>query len=311
MKNMKPLLLFICILSATTLFAQDTTSYTKQEVIYGRRDGMALTMTVLTPKKPNGKAVVSLLSGGWVSNYDAWFNSYFRRSLPFVNSGYTVFLTQHASAPRYTIPDALEDVQRAVQYIRYNAALYHIDAGHIGITGTSSGGHLSLLTATSDDIQDPKSKDPVERVSSKVQAVAVFCPPTDFLNFGLAGFVLPEQRDLLQKANVTASFRYTNWDSTTNTYGIINDTKQHRVIDSLMSPAELATADDAPAYIMHGDADPLVPIQQSQLMAAKLKAAGIPVTLTVKPGAVHGWKGMNDDEKEFILWFDKYLMVKR
>ena len=73
----------------------------------------------------------------------------------------------------------------------------------------------------------------------------------------------------------------------------------------------MVTADDAPAYIMHGDKDETVPLQQSQLMVQKLKAAGVPVELSVKAGAGHGWKGMNDDEKEFIKWFDKYLKVKK
>jgi dipeptidyl aminopeptidase/acylaminoacyl peptidase len=67
------------------------------------------------------------------------------------------------------------------------------------------------------------------------------------------------------------------------------------------------TADDAPTYIMHGDKDPEVPLQQSQWIQQKLKVVNMPVTLTVKPGAGHGWKGMNEDEAEMVKWFDKYL----
>ncbi len=72
-------------------------------------------------------------------------------------------------------------MKRAVRFIRYNAKEYHIDPAHIGITGASSGGHLSLMTGLSDDKIDTASKDPVNLVSSRVQAVAVFYPPTDFL----------------------------------------------------------------------------------------------------------------------------------
>ncbi len=307
---MKFIYLFCVLLFAVPLFSQDTSAFNQQEIIYGRRDGMALTMTVLTPKKTNGKAIVSLLSGGWISAYN-WQNQYINRALPFVNSGYTVFLAMHCSGPRYAIPDAFEDVQRAVQYVRYHASQYHIDPDHIGITGTSSGGHLSLLAATADDIKNANAKDPVERVSSKVQAVAVFAPPTDFLNYGQTGFNPASQKALLQKLDVMGAFQFTKWDSTTDTYPVIENASEQRTIDSLISPAERVSPDDAPAYLMHGDKDPEVPLQQSQLMEQKLKAAGVPVVLTVKPGAGHGWKGMNEDEKEFISWFDKYLSVKR
>ncbi|MEO7209502.1 MAG: alpha/beta hydrolase [Chitinophagaceae bacterium] len=304
-------ILFIgCLLFSSVVFSQDTTSYSQREIIYGRRDGMALTMTILTPKKSNGKAIVSLNSGGWVSSLN-WQNDYMQRSLPFVYSGYTVFLTMHSSGPRYAIPDAFEDVQRAIQYVRFNASVYHIDKDYIGITGTSSGGHLALLAATANDIATTNSKDPVERVSSRVQAVAVFSPPTDFLNFGQTGFNPAMQKQLLQQMDLLGAFKFTKWDSTTNLYQVIENENELLQMDSLMSPAEMVTSDDAPTFIMHGDKDNVVPLQQSQLMEQKLKAADVPVILTVKPGAGHGWKNMNDDEKEFIKWFDKYLLVNK
>lgn len=305
---MKYILLMGCCLFSTLVFSQVDVTYTQNETTYGYRDGLALTMTVLTPKKPNGKAIVSLKSGGWVSNLN-WNEAFINRAMPFVNEGYTVFLTMHSSGPRYAIPDALEDVQRAVQFVRYNAKAYKIDKEYIGITGTSSGGHLSLLAGTSDDIANPAAKDPVEQVSSKVQAVAVFCPPTDFLHYGFPGFNLSQQTKILPQYNIAGAFQYTKWNNETKTYQIITDPTERLAIDTLISPAEMVTKDDAPAYIIHGDKDDVVPLQQSQLMEQKLKAGGIPVTLILKPGAGHGWESMNDDEKGFIAWFDKYLKV--
>lgn len=305
---MKNILLISCWLFSSFAFSQDNASFTTTEIIYGRRDGLALTMTVLTPKKANGKAVLSVNSGSWISNVK-WQETYIDRAKPFLDNGYTVFLTMHSSGPRYAIPDALADLQYAVQFVRYNAATYHIDKDHIGITGTSSGGHLSLLIATSDDVANPIADDPIEQVSSKVQAVAVFCPPTDFLNYGLPGFNLAQRKEILQQYNIAGAFQYTKWDKATKTYNVIQDNAERLAIDTLISPAEIATKDDAPAYIMHGGADDVVPIQQSQLMEQKLKAAGVPVTFTIKPGAGHGWPNMNVDEKAFVEWFDRYLEV--
>ncbi|MBK9569212.1 MAG: alpha/beta hydrolase fold domain-containing protein [Chitinophagaceae bacterium] len=64
-----------------------------------------------------------------------------------------------------------------MRYIRYNAGKFGIDPDHIGITGGSAGGHLSLAVATADDKMNPTAPDPVDRVSSRVQAIAVLFPP--------------------------------------------------------------------------------------------------------------------------------------
>ena len=78
-------------------------------------------------------------------------------------------------------------MNRAVRFIRYHARDYGIDPDRIGIYGASAGGHLSLMQGTAGDVGDPKAKDAVDRVSSRVQAVACFFPPTDFLNYGKTG----------------------------------------------------------------------------------------------------------------------------
>ena len=78
-------------------------------------------------------------------------------------------------------------MNRSVRYIRYHAADFKIDPNRIGISGGSAGGHLSLMQGCAGNDGDPKAKDPVDRVSSRVQAVACFFPPTDFLNYGKPG----------------------------------------------------------------------------------------------------------------------------
>jgi len=72
----------------------------------------------------------------------------------------------------------------------------------------------------------------------------------------------------------------------------------------------LVTLDDAPTYIIHGDSDRKVPLQQSQLLQKKFDNIGVPLTLKIKLGADHGWENMNTDRLEFVKWFDKYLKVK-
>ena len=306
----KIILLAIIGLANTGLFAQTDLSYSQTEITYDRRDGTSLTLTVLTPKKANGKGILSLQSGNFVSTANS-FSLYRDRALPFVRHGYTIFLVMHRSAPRFALPDMLEDIQRAVQFVRYHAARYKIDPTRLGITGTSSGGHLALLTALSKDIADPNSKDSIAKVSTKLQAVAVFCPPTDLLNFGKTGYNLAADKATLVDIGVLGAFSYSSWDASTRTYSPILNPQERRKIDSLMSPTQVAEKQAPPTLLMHGEKDDLVPIQQSQTLVAKLQDMRVPVKLIVKPGAAHGWKGMNEDEEAFNAWFDLYLIKQK
>lgn len=160
----------------------ESADYTRTEdVIYGRKFGTALTMDVFRPKKDaNGAAIVWVVSGGWFSSHE-------HISAKFGGGGYTMFAVVHGSQPRYTIHDAVADLNRAVRFIRYHAKDYGIDPDRIGITGGSAGGHLSLMQGIKPADPDEKNVDPVERTSSRVQAVACFFPPTDFLNYGEPG----------------------------------------------------------------------------------------------------------------------------
>ena len=97
--------------------------------------------------------------------------------------GYTVFAVVHGSQPKYTIPEILLDMHRAVRFIRSHAEEYDVDPERIGITGGSAGGHLLLMQATAGDLGNSNAKDPVDRASSRVQAVACFFPPTWRMRF--------------------------------------------------------------------------------------------------------------------------------
>src|SRR5438067_2151709 len=173
--------------------AADEPAFTRAaDVIYGRKYGMALTLDVFTPKaNANGAAVVWVVSGGWVSAHELAAPEFpFSPVNELVKRGYTVFAVIHGSQPKFTIPEILQDMHRAVRFIRAHAADYKIDPDRIGITGGSAGGHLSLMQGTAGDQGDPKARDPIDRTSSRVQAVACFFPPTDFLNYGEKGHVL-------------------------------------------------------------------------------------------------------------------------
>ncbi len=298
------LLTTLSLAPSLTSRAAEPTGYTRREdVIYGRKYGTALTMDVFKPRAgANGAGVILVVSGGFYSSHEA-VNAAFAR--PLLNRGYTVFAVVHGSQPRYTIPEIVEDMNRAVRFIRYHARDYGIEPDRIGVTGASAGGHLSLMLGTAGKAGDPSANDPVDRESSRVQAVACFFPPTDFLNYGEAGHALIRPGD--HAPPFRAAFDYRELDKASMMWVPITDSEKLLTLTRAISPAYQVSPDDAPTLIIHGDADKLVPLQQSTLIVDKLKAAGVENKLVVKPGAGHGWLTMAADMETIADWFDAHL----
>lgn len=258
-------------------------------VVYGRKAGMALTMEVVRPAHPCGIGVIALASGGW----HTWPEAGLPNVAEFNKRGQTAFLLTHSSAPRFTINEIPEDITRAIRFIRTHAADYGVDPDRLAIMGMSSGGHLSLMAAARGDDGDPKAQDPVARASSRVQAVACFCPPADFVNYGAAGV----------NALTVPPFKG-SWP----TFGIkAGDPAELAAVAKAASPINYMTKEMPPTLIFQGDADPLVPLQQAQEVMARLQELGVPHELQLRPGKGHGWPGMEADYALMAAWFEKTL----
>jgi acetyl esterase/lipase len=286
-------------------------TYTRQpDVIYARKAGAALTMDVFTPKaNANGAGVIFVVSGGWFSSHGSIEGSTPKFIAPLVKRGYTVFAVVPGSQPTFTIPEIVHDVARSVRFIRHNAATYKVDPQRLGIFGGSAGGHLSLMQALAAPkpnaafaYQNPPN-DPVDAEPSEVQAVAAFYPPTDFFNYGKEG-ENALGRGIL--ANFRTAFDFRKLDPEKKQLVPLTE-QEATTMGHLISPITYASAGDPPTLLIHGDADKLVPIQQSELLVKKLQEAKVPVKLIVKPGLAHGWADVSPDVAAIGDWFDTYL----
>lgn len=142
------------------------------------------------------------------------------------------------------------------------------------------------------------------RSSSRVQAVACFFPPTEFLNCGTQGEITLGRGVLKDFA---APFDFHCYDQQKRAFVRITDEEEVLAIGRQISPVNHVSADDPPTLIIHGDADQLVPIQQAEIIINKLKAAGVTAELHVKPGAGHGWPDLLADMTLVADWFDRHL----
>jgi acetyl esterase/lipase len=300
------LALAVCAPSAVP-GAADEPGYVRKEVIYHRKFGTALTMDVFTPKKgANGAGVIFVVSGGWYSDHAAITPSIPLWVQPLLDKGYTVFAVVHGSSPKYNIPEILDHLHRAVRFIRHSAREHGIDPDRLGITGGSAGGHLALMQGCGGKEGNPKAPDPIDRVSSRVQAVVAFFPPTDFLNWGEKGKVMLGTHPIPLKG----AFEFRRFNPKSVLFEPITAEKQREEIGKEISPITHVNRDNPPTLLIHGDKDFLVPLQQAQTMAAKLKEAGVTSRLIVKKGGGHDGALVREHIPRVVEWFDRHLARK-
>lgn len=253
--------------------AQEQMPSIRKDVVYGHKDGMALTMDVFEPQSDRkGIGLMFMVSGGWVSTWmpPAQMSNFFK---PLLDEGYTVIAVRHGSSPKYVIPEIVEDVRKALSHVNKEAEEWKIDASKIGVFGFSAGGHLSLMLGTT--ANDAKR-------GPRVAAVAAVFPPTDLAPYKTPGNPRMEQFPALKF-----------------------DSKR----DDEFSPLRQVSKVDAPTLLVHGDQDELVPISHSENIKEALTKEQVPCELVVIKGAAHGF----DAEGNRVMfeamrdWFKKHL----
>ncbi len=255
----------------------------QKRVVYGERNDHELAYEFLQPRKTNGLGVVVMVSGGWRSNPDDFKP---KIGKAFLRRGYTLFAVSHLSQPKATIPEIYEDVTRAVRHIREHADEYGVDRGQLGVTGASAGGHLSLMIAT-------RGKETTGKPDGLVRAVAIFFPITDMLNLGK-----PSKKE--KDGGPPKKFRMV--------FGIDpDDIDAWNRVGRELSPIHHIDADTPPVLIIHGDADEVVSIKQSEWYIDAAKKHRAKAKLIRKRGKGHGWATILWDMRQFAKWFDEHL----
>jgi acetyl esterase/lipase len=212
-------------------------------------------------------------------------------ALRFAGRGYAVASINYRLSQHATFPAQIEDCKAAIRWLRANARTYHLDPDRIGVWGSSAGGHLVALLGTSGDVRELEGKDgPLDR-SSRVQAVVDWFGPTDVTKMGGSHDGPRSPEALLLGGPVQ-----------------VNIERAARA-----NPITYVSKDDPPFLILHGDADPTVPFNQSELLEQALKKAGVDVTFRPVKGAGHGGPGFSSEENRRLVeeFLDKHLKSAR
>jgi acetyl esterase/lipase len=275
------LVILTCVCAASAAEAVKITP----DVVYGHKFGLAMTFDVFAPAEDaNGAGVLFMVSGGW---YSRWSPPQQLQPLfqPMLDAGFTVFAVRHGSSPKFSIPEAVSDVRRCVRFIRKHADQYGVDPDRLGVFGMSAGGHLSLVLGTTADADPPPDDDPLKGVSSRVQAVVAYVPPTDLR------IMVWEAEDHLHAYDRFPALELS-----------VEEAAQY-------SPLVFVTPDDAPTLLIAGEKDELVPVEHSHKIMAAFQEHAVPAELALFPESGHGLIEPDRQAamKQQVAWFEKYL----
>lgn len=261
-----------------------------RDVTFGTTGDRSLRLHVLRSTEPTegpSPAVVWIHGGAWLGgDRDAGIG----RLAPLVRQGYVGVSIEYRLSPEATFPAQIEDCKAAIRFLRAEADQFGIDPDRIGVWGSSAGGHLVALLGTSGDVEDLEGEGGNPGVSSRVQAVCDFFGPTDFLRMNDT----PGQMDH-EAPNSPESLL------------IGGPIREHPDRVAQANPITYVSADDPPFLIVHGDRDPLVPLNQSELLRDSLRSSGVPVTLHVVEGGGHGQGFPSEVDRMVVDFFDRIL----
>lgn len=259
---------------------------TVADVVYAETPQKDLLLDLYLPDKRDHPVpvILSIHGGGWRRGGKE--NP--RRALTALPLGFAVASITYRLSSDAIFPAQVHDAKAAVRWLRANADRYGLDSERIVAIGGSAGGHLAALLGTSGGVSELEGDVGVVSESSEVQVVIDLYGPTDFLKMDKAG----------------SKMRHDSPDSPESKLigGAIQNNKAKT---RAANPIAYVTPDDPPFLIIHGDADESVPVDQSRLLVAALRDAGVSVEYHEIVGAGHGLKGVAEVEKRIVTFLER------
>lgn len=276
------------------------------------RSGNPLKLDIYEPKKPvSGKlpVVVYVHGGAWAKGdktvrSDSYIESFI---LKLVEKNYAVISIDNTLVSETVhFPQPIQDTKDAVRWVRKNAEKYNFDIHNIGYFGASSGAHLSMLSAYTNDNEYVGNPE-LSAYSGKVNYVVSNFGPTDLnkllhtrlgkIPVAIVGWFFKPIVEIRQKLVLGIS-------------GYDIQTEKRKAIDYLKTVSPVNDVENAvPTFILHGDKDQVAPIKQSKKLVRKLKKQNIENHLIIVKDGKHGFgttgktymNQLNDEMVNFII----------
>jgi acetyl esterase/lipase len=257
-------------------------------IVFGKGGDAELKLDLAAPSEGEGPfpAIVCVHFGGWIRGERQQMQS---TLAAFARRGFVAVSPDYRLAPGSRFPAQLEDCKTAVRWLRANAERYRVAPSKIGAFGVSSGGHLACLLGVTRKEDGLEGNGGNAEQSSAVQAVVCFFAPTDLTRPVWSRELRTKQLE---------PFIGATFDEKPNLY-------------RRASPISYIHKDAPPFLFVHGTADTIVPIQQSEEMVDKLQKAGASARLIRVEKEGHGLNrespSLRKSLAEAMLFFDENL----
>lgn len=261
---------------------------TEDSIVYGTADGQALTMDYYAPKGAGPHPIAIIIHGGGYTGGTSKNGSEAYCADFLGPAGYAVFSINYRLAPRYPYPTMVYDVERAVRFLRHNAARWHGDGGKIALVGGSAGGFLSNMAGLLGPPGDAADADPVNRESARVQAVVTLFAQSSFSTVPLNASTHALLDPLIEQKGEAAALKEA-------------------------SPISYVSKNAPPFLQILGDRDEFIPFSEATNLDAALRKVGVASEVIRIPNGMHatgGWyrvPGVPDWERQMTVWLNRTL----
>ncbi len=200
-------------------------------------------------------------------------------------AGYAVFSINYRLTPKYPYPYMVHDVERAVRYLRHNAAKWNANPRQIALIGGSAGGFLSNMVGLLDAPGDPRGSDPVDRESARPDAVVTLYAQSSFATVPLNKDVHALLDSLIARVGEKEALRQA-------------------------SPITYVHAGAPPFLLIQGDEDEYIPYTEDTNLQTALRKVGVRCDIIRIPDGKHGTGGWHklpnvpDWEREMVEWLN-------
>lgn len=251
------------------------------DVEYKHVSGKSLLLDIYRPTGdfPGQKspAIVYIHGGGWI--YGSKNGAEFKALKPYFDSlrerGFTVFSINYRLASSGGIfPAPVEDCRDALRWLSQNSDKYNINENNIGLWGSSSGAHLAMMCAYSPESGQVSDQEFYAEVPSVRYVVDFFGPAT------FSGEEIPSSHFVKK---------------------LMGSYYSDKSMLEKASPITYVTRSSPPTLIVHGEADSLVPLSQSELLYSAFKENGVPSELIIIPGAEHTLLNASSDDLDLLF----------
>jgi acetyl esterase len=265
----------------------------KKDVEFGKPGGKALLLDLHVPDGPGPFPAAILVHGG---GFDQGSRSTNVRPLfdVLADAGFAWFSIDYRMAPEFRFPEAREDMDNAIKWVKAHAAEYHIDPAKIAIIGESAGGFLVNYAGTH------------ETSATRVAAVVSFYGPVDYAKLAV------ERREHPERFNMTSINRHMASGGSMRFFGADQADEAGLAKLKAISPLFAVHKGMPPFLCIHGTKDDQVTYDQSPMFCDAMHKVGAQCEVITIEGGGHGMSGWRAPEMqhwktEMVAWLKKTL----